>query len=165
MVLDKIENCKRYYVFGPLFEKGFEFLQRDDLYDLPLGKIPIVGDDCYALVKEYETRTVDQCELETHIEYYDIHYILDGFEYISYADKSRLLPATFTRVPLTDVDLYEKEFNNNLFVEKGDFTIFFRNDAHMPHRKALVKTTVRKIIIKIRAEANEAALAAAQAKY
>lgn len=158
MVLDKIENCERYYSFGPLFEAGFKFLQRDDLDTLPIGRVPIIGDDCYALVKEYETRTVDQCELETHIEYYDIHYILDGFEFIAYADKSRLLPATFTRVPLTDVDLYEKEYNNQLFVEKGDFTIFFRNDAHMPHRKALVKTKVRKIIIKIRAEANEAAL-------
>jgi len=55
---------------------------------------------------------------------------------------------------MSDVHLYEKEYNNKIFMEKGDFAIFFTNDAHMPHRKALVKSNVHKIIIKICMEAN-----------
>ncbi len=161
MILEKIENCQRYDALGPLFQKGFEFLRREDLETLPVGKYPIVGTDCYAIVKDYTTRDVDQCELETHIEYIDIHYVFDGFEYIAYADKSRLTPAShigeFGKT-LTDVDLYEKEYNNKIFMEKGDVAIFFLNDGHMPHRKALVNSRVRKVIIKIRAAANEALL-------
>ena len=41
MVLDVIENADNYYSFGPLFQKGLEFLKRDDIASLPLGKIQI----------------------------------------------------------------------------------------------------------------------------
>ncbi len=157
MIFDVVDNAEQYYFLGPLFQKGFEYIKNTNFSTMQPGRYSIIGDDLYALIKEYDTRTVDECEMETHLEYADIHYIREGFEFIAYADKSRMKDATFTRLVMTDVHLYEKQYNNTLFLEKGDFTVFLRNDAHMPHLRALVGTKVKKVLIKVRVEANEMA--------
>lgn len=153
MVFDTLEHANQYYCFGELFQKAFDWIKSTDICALDLGKYEIIGEDLYALVQEYETRTVDECEMETHIKYIDIHYIAKGCEYIAYADKRKMLPANHIGREIPDTVLYEKEYNNKMFMEKGDIMICFLNDAHMPRRIALNKTTVRKVIIKIRAEA------------
>lgn len=153
MVFDVLDNAQQYYVFGPLFQKAFEWLKETDIMALELGRHDIVGNDLYALVQEYNTRTVDECEMETHLEFIDIQYIAQGYEYIAYADQSKMKPATYIRKNIPDTILYEKEYNNKIFMEKGDIAIFFLNDAHMPRRNALVPNVVRKVIIKLRASA------------
>lgn len=153
MVFDVLENAEQYYCFGRLYRKAFEWLKETDILSLSLGRHDIEGDDLYALVQEYETRTVDTCEMETHIKYIDIHYIAQGYEYIAYADRSKMYPATHIGREIPDTVLYEKEYNNKIFMEKGDIMICFLNDAHMPRRIALNKVLVRKVIIKLRATA------------
>ena len=155
MVFDVLENAEQYYCFGRLYRKAFEFLKANDIMALDLGRHDIEGDDLYALIQEYDTRTVDECEMETHLQYIDIQYIAQGYEYIAYADQKKMRPATYIRKNIPDTVLYEKEYNNKLFMEKGDIAIFFLNDAHMPRRNALVPNTVRKVIIKLRANARQ----------
>lgn len=153
MVIDTLAHAENYYCFGRLYKKAFEWLRDNDICSLELGRYDIEGDDLYALVQEYETRTVDNCEMETHIKYIDIHYIAKGYEYIAYADESKMRPATHIGREIPDTVLYEKEYNNKIFMEKGDIIIFFLNDAHMPRRIALNPVPVRKVIIKLRANA------------
>lgn len=155
MVIDTLAHAPQYYCFGRLYRKAFEWLRDTDIMALELGRHDIEGDDLYALVQEYETRTVDNCEMETHLKYIDIHYIAQGYEYIAYADESKMRPATHIGREIPDTVLYEKQYNNEFFMEKGDIAICFLNDAHMPRHIALYPTLVRKVIIKLRAEAEQ----------
>ena len=153
MVFDILDHAEQYYCFGRLYQKAFEWLKNTDIMSLPLGRYEIEGNDLFALVQEYETRTIDNCEMETHMDFIDIHYIAQGCEYIGYADVTKMLPATHIGREIWDTVLYEKEYNNKLFMEKGDICICFLNDDHMPRMIPLNKNVVRKVIIKLRATA------------
>lgn len=48
MILDRLENAKRYLPLSPHFAKAFEFLDKHNLRDLPLGRHEIDGDRVYA---------------------------------------------------------------------------------------------------------------------
>ena len=48
MIIDKLENLKKYESVNPLFAKVVEFLQQNDLNALEAGKHEIVGKDLFA---------------------------------------------------------------------------------------------------------------------
>ena len=150
MIFDTLQNARQYYCLGRLYQRAFEWLKETDVCALEPGRYEIEGQDLFALVQEYETRTVDECEMETHHDFIDIQYIGKGFEHVAYADASKMRPATHIGREIWDTTLYEKEYNNKLFMEAGDIAIFFPHDAHMPRRIALTKSVVRKVIIKLR---------------
>ena len=84
MIVDHISNCEMYYVFGERFKKAFEFLKANDIRKMELGRHDIDGDDVFILVQEYTSKTIDNCGLEAHKVYADVHYVAEGFEYLGY---------------------------------------------------------------------------------
>ena len=67
------------------FRKAYEFLSRDDLAALPLGRVDIDGDDVFANVQEYETVPAPDKRMEAHRRYYDVQFVVSGEELIQYA--------------------------------------------------------------------------------
>jgi YhcH/YjgK/YiaL family protein len=148
MVVDHFSNRKTYYVFGERFRKAFEFLETNDIRNMELGRHEIDGDDVFILVQEYTSKTVDDCGLEAHRKYADIHYVAEGFEYLGYAHISRC-KETVPYALGPDASFFEKECQFVL-LQEGDIAVVFPQDVHMPQRRALVGVKVRKACIKVR---------------
>ena len=148
MIVDHISNCEMYYVFGERFKKAFEFLKANDIRKMELGRHDIDGDDVFILVQEYTSKTIENCGLEAHKVYADVHYVAEGFEYLGYSHISRC-NETIPYDPTPDASFYEKECQYVL-LQKDDIAIVFPQDVHMPQKRALVGVPVRKACIKVK---------------
>lgn len=128
----------------------FEFLEKADLSTLPLGRTEIEGDEIFALVSEYETRTPDTSRFEAHRTHIDVQLVVSGQETIGHAAVDTLetttpydgekdieffaTPASSTQVPLM----------------AGQFAVFAPRDGHMPGVRLDGPHAVRKIVVKVR---------------
>ena len=149
MIIDTLEHCSQYYVFGDNFRKAFEFLKNNDISKMELGKHAIDGDNVFILVQDYTSKTIDNCGLETHKIYADVHYVKEGFEYLGYAPIERVSAPITEYDPKADATFYEKECAYFL-LQTNDIAIVFPHDAHMPQKRALVPVHVRKACIKVK---------------
>ena len=148
MTISTLSTCERYYAFGQGFKKAFEFLKHNDIRNMELGRHDIDGDKVYILVQEYVSKTIDNCGLEAHSKYADVHYVAEGFEYLGYTSLERAGKPITEYNPKADAVFFEKECQY-ILLQKGDIAIVFPEDAHMPQKRALVSTPVRKACIKV----------------
>ena len=149
MVIDTLKHAERYCVLGEHFQKAFEFLRNNDIENLPLGRHEIDGSSVFILVQEYTSKTIDHCGLEAHRVYADVHYVRRGFEYLGYAPAERGSEPVTAYDETADALFYEKECQYFL-LQEGDIAIVFPGELHMPQKRALVPSPVRKACIKVR---------------
>ena len=149
MIIGTLSECERYFVFGEGFRKAFEFLRNNDIRKMEPGRHDIDGDNVFILVQEYVSKSVDNCGLEAHLKYADVHYVAEGFEYLGYTSLERAGKPVTEYDPKKDAVFFEKECEYVL-LRKGDIAIVFPEDAHMPQKRALVPALVRKACVKVR---------------
>jgi YhcH/YjgK/YiaL family protein len=149
MVVSTLNHADKYYVFGENFKKAFEFLKNNDISKMELGRHDIDGDNVFILVQEYTSKTINNCGLEAHKIYADVHYVKEGFEYLGYAPIERMGDPISEYDPKADAMFYEKECEYVLLTA-NDIAIVFPHDVHMPQKRALVPTYVRKACIKVK---------------
>ena len=149
MVVSTLKHCEQYYVFGERFKKAFEFLKANDITKMEVGRYDIDGDDVFALVQAYDSKSIDNCGFEAHLKYADLHFVGKGFEYLGYGPLERAGEPITEYNPQADAIFYEKECQFVL-LQEGDIAIVFPHDVHMPQKRALVEVPVRKVCIKVR---------------
>ncbi|HEY8936627.1 MAG TPA: YhcH/YjgK/YiaL family protein [Cyclobacteriaceae bacterium] len=146
MIIDKIENLWLYEKLNPRFAKAFAYLEETDFNQLDSGKYTIEGNDVFALLQEYETKSAADCMLEGHQKYIDIQYVLNGEEIMgmtSFANQKVLKPYHTDN----DIAFYDGEYST-VKVAKGNFTIFFPGDLHMPCLKVNAPARVKRLLLK-----------------
>ena len=150
MIVDKIENANLYKNLDERIEKSFDYIKQTDLKNLQAGRYDIDGNNIFALISEYKTKTENEGKLEAHKKYIDVQYVIEGEELMGYA-------------PLSDQSILEpyKEENDIIFykgekvfikVAEGMFAIFFPEDVHMPGIQIEKKSPVKKLVIKVKAD-------------
>ena len=72
MIIDTLDNIKRYRTINPLMDKVVEFLAKTDLSTLMPGKIHIQGEDLFINVSTQDAKERSEAPLESHLEYIDI---------------------------------------------------------------------------------------------
>jgi YhcH/YjgK/YiaL family protein len=148
MIIDKIENTHIYKNIGERIGKSFEYIKATELKTLSAGKYPIDGENIFALVSEYKTKSEQEGKLEAHKKYIDVQYVIEGEELMGYA-------------PLGNQKIIEpyKEENDIVFfngdktfikISEGMFAIFFPEDVHMPGISTGKISDVKKLVIKVR---------------
>jgi YhcH/YjgK/YiaL family protein len=149
MVFDSLKNSAFYHRIHPLFEKAFDYAHTTNFNELPLGRHAIVGDDLFVIYMEYLTKDISDCVMESHRKYVDIQYMLEGEEgmaYETFNGQRETTPYELER----DVAFYEKSYTSLIKVSKGQFTIFYPHDLHMPSMKIQSPATVKKAVFKVR---------------
>lgn len=148
MIMDRLENAHLYTALNPGFARGFAFLARPDVGDLPAGRQEIDGERIYALIVKAPGRRIEDAELEAHEKYIDIQLVLAGTDDLGWKNTS------LCRSPSGDYDaegdcrLYGDRPDASLSMKPGVFTILFPDDAHAPMisdgelHKAVVKVAV-----------------------
>ena len=148
MIIDKIENAHYYKDIHPGIAKALDYIQHTDFNTLSFGKHDIEGDNVFIIYKEYNTKPIAGNYLESHQNYMDVQYIVDGIEHMGVATKCGHVPHKAYDVE-QDYMLFDTSYDL-ITVKKGMFAIFFPDDMHMPDITTGESATVRKAVIKVR---------------
>jgi YhcH/YjgK/YiaL family protein len=150
MVYDKIENAGYYYGISPRVEKALRFLRENDLASLKEGKTPIDGDDVVVNVWMNTTKPYSTAKLETHQEFLDLHYLVDGKEDI-FCGFVQDAGKVIEEKPELDCRFYEG-FSRPLPIGNRRFLLLFPTDTHAPglNHQDKESQTNKKILIKIK---------------
>lgn len=150
MIVDKIENTGQYSNLGDRIQKSLDFIRKADLKKLQPGRYDIDGDNIFALISEYQTKAESEGKLEAHRKYIDVQYMINGEELMGYAPlgNQEILESYNEE---NDIEFFhgEKVF---IKVTEGMFAIFFPEDAHMPGINVNGKSSVKKLVIKVKAD-------------
>ena len=148
MILDKIENAATYYSIGNNLKKGFEFILNTNQKSLPVGKHEISGDDVFALVSEYDSKSHADCKPESHKIYADIQFIVSGREFIGYVPLNGQ-EETIPYIQEKDIAFFDEE-TTQLLMQEGMFAVFFPQDIHRPCMQIAGPEKVKKVVVKVR---------------
>jgi len=147
MIFDAIRNVKFYDPASNALSDSIDFIltNKFSFKDRPSCNIGKQG--IYVIPQEYIVTKKEDKSIESHRKYIDIQVVMEGTEYLGYAEKSSLhslgydeehdferLTGTLTFLP------FSKEF----------FAVLFPQDAHMPGVEGPGSTpTVKKMVIKV----------------
>jgi len=148
MIIDKLENLKKYESVNPLFAKVVEFIEQNDLNALETGKHEIVGKDLFVNIQMAKGRTPDEAVIETHDKMIDIQIPLSDTETFGYTQRDLLPKAEYnaekdiTKIPNLAADSY-------ITCQPGMMAIFFPQDGHAPCIAGVPE--IKKAIFKVKA--------------
>ncbi len=80
MLYDHLENISQYKGLYKGLDAVIEWLQHNDLDQLPMGRTDILGDKVFVNKEEAELRDADQAQYECHKKYMDLQVDLEGSE-------------------------------------------------------------------------------------
>lgn len=148
MILDKLENCGKYFLLGNGFESAFKYIIENDLAVISDGKHEIIGDDVYIIISSYNTKSSAESNPEAHKVYADIQYMIEGSEKIGYALYSG--QNVFKEYDSEkDFTLYDKA-DGSLILNQGMFAVFFPYDIHQPGLLIDEPKKVKKAVVKVK---------------
>jgi YhcH/YjgK/YiaL family protein len=148
MILDRITNIHLFSDMNPMIVQALSFLKDTDFQQLKPGRYEIAGEDLFLMVSDYKTREMEDCRLEAHRKYIDIHFMAEGSELIGYSSFNDQEQATEYDAE-NDFILYCGE-KNYLKLTAGMFAIFYPSDLHMPGIMINKPGEVRKVVVKVR---------------
>ena len=138
-------------VKNPNIGKALQWLETTDLAALPIGKQVIDGDNVFAMISSYETKTREEGRYEYHERYIDFQYLTEGKELI-YVVPSHTINETVPYSQEKDI-AYGTSQEVPSLVAIGHHTIvqLDPSDGHMPCiQLGKNRETVKKIVIKVK---------------
>lgn len=149
MIKDHINNAHRYDDLHPNFRSVLEILQSLNLDALQAGHIELDGKYVYININTTKSTTKEEARLESHRQYIDIQMPLTGCETFGVRPNQECLSPIGDFDTERDIVFYEDAPSKFITLSKGEFVIFFPDDAHAPcidtadnHLKLVVKVSV-----------------------
>jgi biofilm protein TabA len=148
MIADQIRNYELYKIMNERVDRAVEYIQTHTFAGLHTGMHEVEGQEIYFNLIEYETKEVEERFWESHKKYLDLHYILEGKEFIGHEQFDRM---TIKQEYEEKDDFYllNGKVQSKVKLEQGDFMLLFPNDAHMTAIKVDGPEKVRKVVFKI----------------
>ncbi|MBK1809948.1 YhcH/YjgK/YiaL family protein [Clostridium sp. YIM B02505] len=147
MIIDKLENGQDYFGLGEKIKKALEYLENTDVSNLTPGKYHIENDEIFAMVSEYDTKSVEGALWEAHKRYIDIQYMVKGTEKMGYTNVENI--ETTVDYDVEKDILFGTAQGDFVTVEEGMFIIFKPQDGHMPSISVEKSETVKKVVVKV----------------
>lgn len=146
MIVDRIENIRKYAGLGEPFRTAAEWLDRQDLSALAPGSFPVDGDRVFATLAD-NSLAREMPAYEAHRLYADIQLVVDGKE------KFYLGTAGTAEEGTPGGDFYPCRVSAGLpfVLESGWFVIFLPGEMHAPGNPADKPSVCRKMVVKVRA--------------
>lgn len=148
MVHDHITYASEYFNLSEGIRAALEYLATTNLGVLEPGRHDVQGNDVFALVSDYQTRTPAEAFWEAHRRHVDVQFVHSGVERIAYGDLACFQSAPYD----AERDLIVATGESGRYVEVGEreFVILFPHDVHMPGLTGERQEAVRKIVVKVR---------------
>lgn len=146
MILDSLDQFHKYVGLNPYFATAMDVLNRPDLDQLPVGRFEVDGERVYAVIAQGPGRKPGEGHLETHDDYIDIHYVLNGTDLIGWKSRKDLSRPRAVTDPRQDVRFWDDEPEAWTQLSPGMFAIHFPEDAHLP---MVSYGDIHKVIVKV----------------
>lgn len=162
MILDHLAHADRYRALGDRIAAALDFLRRPDTAALePKAhgtehslRVAIEGDDVFALVQRYATKSFIETFWEAHRTYIDVQCVLEGFEMMACAPLEGMKVIQPYDEAKDYCKLAERDATGPMSfvrVTAGMFAVFMPHDAHMPGLTMFGDPReVKKIVVKVR---------------
>lgn len=148
MLYNRIDMYDRYDLSAPAFQKAFEFLKRPELKTLPEGQYPVC-EGVTAHVQLYTTSPREQLDFETHDNFFDLQYVVEGVEGIAVQARTTLQEKC-PYDPQRDIQFWQEPDRSGMVIlGPGDFSLLPPDMAHKPRCSVNGACAVRKIVVKI----------------
>lgn len=149
MIVDSINNAKKYFNLDKRFEKIFSYLasltEDAGLGWQDFGDFRIGVSECETFDKDNEGNARSA---EAHREYADIHYVISGDEGMGYANIESMKSVCDYNSE-QDYQLLSGEVSL-VHLRKGDFCLVFPEDAHIPQMTAGENRHLKKAVVKFK---------------
>ena len=149
MIVDRLENCRRYAPLHTLFGKAFDFLREPRLCQLADGKHDIIGQQLFVIIARDPGRGRENAMLEFHRKYIDIQFVISHEDAIGWKPTNDCQRVSQPYDAEKDLGFYFDRPITWLSIPTGAFAIFFPEDAHAPLG---VDGPVHKAVVKIAVE-------------
>jgi YhcH/YjgK/YiaL family protein len=147
VIIDDLRCAAWYYGLGPRLAAGLRYLVDTDFSTVAPGRYQIEGQDLFALVQEYDTKSRDQGAWEAHRAYTDIQYVVTGAELMGYACIDRLQAGAYD----AERDFLKLDGDGDFaLLRAGTFMVLAPQDAHMPGVALAASMRVKKVVVKVR---------------
>ena len=146
MIVDSIQNLKKYCSLNPLFKDVVDFLESTQLVSHPQGIVKLKSDDLFANFTIAKGKKPEEARLETHNKMIDIQIPLNVAETMGYIPREKLTEGEYNAQK--DITFYEESPESYVTVNKGEFAIFFPQDGHAPCISD--NTEIQKVIFKVK---------------
>lgn len=130
------------------WDQAFHFLKSANLKELPLGKQELEGEHLFVSVQEYFGKQKSDALYESHKNYIDIQYIIEGDEIMGLTTLDKVV----IKEPYNkekDITFYDFEGGDYLEATPKKFFVFFPEDVHRPSITTGDSVLIKKIVVKI----------------
>lgn len=147
MVIDTLDNAKRYFHLHPMFEKAFAYINEQDLQAIEVGKYEIEGKNLNASVSLKDGYKEADSKFEAHDNYIDIQVCPQGSETMGWSPRSKCNDVKTPYNPEKDVTFFNDKPDTYFQLHEGQFAIFFPEDVHAP---MIGEGPIKKLVVKVK---------------
>jgi len=146
-------NGKIVFEENRYFQEIYRLIKESDFLEQNAGLYEVDNKNLYYNLVSCKTKDINNTFAESHKEYIDFHYMLDGEEIIGFSDYESRGEVSKAYDPEKDVELFSNIKNENfLLLKEGMFIVFYPNEIHRPgvaFEGNIQK--IKKIIFKVKA--------------
>ena len=160
VIVDVLNNRARYVGLGDRIAWAFDFLcspaaaaLEPVTSDGTSTRLDIRGDDVFALVQRYCTKSPQETFWEAHRKHIDVQCVMEGAEMMGWSplETTQIAKAYDDGKDFVTLSLRDRNAGNYFHISAGMFVIFFPGDAHMPGLSINgVSESVKKLVVKVR---------------
>jgi biofilm protein TabA len=148
MILDSLKNAASVLALNPFFAQAFDFIQKNDLSKMELGKTIIDGDNLFVSVMENDGKLLEAAKMESHVKYIDIQVVISGVETMGWTAIEHCTDAIEPYNTEKDLQFFTTKPSSLITVNPGEFAIFFPEDGHAPGiGNGPIKKAVFKVLV------------------
>lgn len=127
---------------------AFTYLAELDTARLKKGRTDL-NENVYVSYNEYTTKNKENAFYESHKQYIDIQYMIEGEEYIALTHNCEI-PIKSEYNEIKDISFYNFDGGKLLRADPCKYFIFFPTDIHKPCIKINENSKVKKIVVKVK---------------
>ena len=148
MIIDTLANASKYAGLSPLFAKAFDYINQNDIANLPDG-VSEISEGLKVIVNTGIGKTAETslAKFECHDKNIDIQLCVKGLETIAWKPREKCVTPNGEYNPEKDVRFFNDSPDMFFQLTDGQFAIFFPEDVHAP---MIGEGEIKKIVIKVK---------------
>jgi len=148
MIIDTLANASKYTSLHPLFAKAFEYINQNDIANLPDG-VSEISEGLKLIVATGNGKTVEAslAKFECHDKNIDIQVCVKGLETIAWKPREKCVVPNGEYNPEKDVRFFSDAPDMSFQLTDGQFAIFYPEDVHAP---MIGDGEIKKLVFKVK---------------
>jgi len=145
--MQMIDMCGETVVDNKAISQCIEFVRKNDMQTLPLGKYEIDSQNVYVVISEYQTVESSNKVWEAHREYIDLQMMISGEELIQVSPIENMQCGKY--IPENDFLQCEGKTSEEIIMKTGVGLLLYPEDVHKPGLISGSSQDVKKAVFKI----------------